>query len=214
MARAARIFLPGWGAPGALYSPGLPEGWIALEPPGFGASRGSFEHCRRWLTGELARGESPVVLAGHSMGAALAIAAASELPSSVAGLLLVAPAGLPLTKPILESLREFRRQLARRRYPPRHAAAGIVRALRAPRSAFRLAQGVRALDLSADMERVRAHRIPVTVVGCVTDTLVTARLCREAAARMGAAYRELDLPGGHMWMLDSWRTLRRELAAF
>jgi len=210
-ASSHKFFIPGWGAPACLYDPGLPPEWKALEPPSFRASGGSFNACRDWFATEIARLDEPVVLAGHSMGAALAMAVAADVPDRVSGLLLIAPAGLPLTKPIRRSMASFASQLAHGRYPMTHAARAAARIASAPRSALKLAFRVRDLDLSPEMRRIRRQRIPVTVVGCLTDTLVTVPQCREAARLLGAAYRELDLPGGHMWMLDSWRTLRGEL---
>src|SRR5207253_362118 len=59
------LFLPGWGAPAALYEPGLPHAWRALEPPSFAASGGSLEAYRRWLGVELTNsGRS--LLGGHA----------------------------------------------------------------------------------------------------------------------------------------------------
>jgi surfactin synthase thioesterase subunit len=48
---------------------------------------------------------------------------------------------------------------------------------------------------------VRAAEIPTTVIGCVSDTLVTTDRTRTLAEALGARYDELDLDGGHMWML-------------
>jgi pimeloyl-ACP methyl ester carboxylesterase len=207
------LFLPGWGAPGALYAAGLPAGWRALEPPRLGRAEPTFEAYLAWLLAELDAQAQPVAVAGHSMGGALALAAAARAPDRVRRLVLVSPAGLPLLKPIGRSLADFALQLARRRYPARQAAPAIVAACRAPRAAWRLADSVRRLDLSAEMRRVRAAAIETTVVGCTTDTLVTASHCRRAAALLGARYRELQLAGGHMWMLDAWPRLVAELAA-
>ena len=39
------------------------------------------------------------------------------------------------------------------------------------------------------------------MIGCATDTLTTAAHCRRVATLAGADYRELELTGGHMWML-------------
>lgn len=196
----SRLFLPGWGAPAALYTPGLPTSWDVLEPPSFAASRGSLAPYRRWLELELhGRGRSS--LAGHSMGGALAIMAAAEYPELVERLVLIAPAGLPLDKPIRQSVREFVRQVASGNYPRRLALAALLALARAPRSAYALAKHVRALDLRRECARVRAAGIPTTVVGCVTDTLVTTDRTRVLAAALGARYEELDLRGGHMWML-------------
>jgi pimeloyl-ACP methyl ester carboxylesterase len=153
-----------------------------------------------------------VTLAGHSMGGALALAAAARRPACVRRLVLVSPAGLPIVKPIRRSLADFTLQLAQRRYPAAQAAPAVAAALRAPGAAWRLARSIRTLDLNAEMRRVRASGIDTTVVACTTDTLVTAAHCRLAAALLGARYRELPLDGGHMWMLRAWPRLAAELA--
>ncbi len=196
----SRLFLPGWGAPASLYAPGLPASWDVLELPSFAASGGSFGAYRTWLDRELDnRGRS--TLAGHSMGGALAILAAANSPQLVERLVLIGPAGLPLDKPIRESLRDFLRQLALGDYPRRAGAAALLALAQAPRSAFALAERVRALDLRRECARIRASGIPATLVGCVSDTLVTTDRSRALAEALGARYVELDLRGGHMWML-------------
>jgi pimeloyl-ACP methyl ester carboxylesterase len=196
----SRLFLPGWGAPAALYAPSLPASWQALEPPSFAASGGSLAGYLRWLDLELrSRGRSQ--LAGHSMGAALAILAAAESPELVERLVLIAPAGLPLEKPILQSARDFVRQLTAGTYPRRLVGTGMLAVARAPRAALSVARHVRALDLRRECARVRSLGIPVTVVGCISDTLVTTAHARTLAELLGARYDELDLRGGHMWML-------------
>jgi|SRR5579872_4218872 len=197
----SRLFLPGWGASASLYEASLPSSWLALEPPSFAASRGSFAEYRNWLRLELnSRGRSR--LAGHSMGAALAILAAADDPELVEELVLISPAGLPLEKPIRKSLDDFLRQLLRGRYPRGLAASAALAVVRAPRAALRLALHVRDLDLRRECERIRESGIPVTVVGCISDTLVTASHARTLADALGARYEELDVRGGHMWMLD------------
>jgi pimeloyl-ACP methyl ester carboxylesterase len=202
------LFLPGWGASPELYTPGLPVGWDVLEPPSFARSGGSFASYRRWFELEL-RGRGRSSLAGHSMGGALAILAAAEMPELVERLVLIAPAGLPLEKPIRHSLREFLGQIVRGDYPRPLAFTGLLGLARAPHAALLLAQQVRALDLRRECARVRAARIPTTVIGCVTDTLVTTDRARSLAGALGARYEELDLRGGHMWMLSD----RSRLAA-
>ena len=205
------LFLPGWGAPVALYEPALPGDWRGLEPPSFAASGGSLAAYRRWLGLELFRaGRSP--LAGHSMGAALAILAAAESPELVERLVLVAPAGVPLQKPISASLFEFLGQCARGTYPRVIAARAFAAVARAPRAALTLANEVRGLDLSRECARVRAAGIPALVVGCSSDTLVTGAHARELACALGAEYSELSLAGGHMWMLHAHDQLARVLS--
>jgi pimeloyl-ACP methyl ester carboxylesterase len=211
MLAAARLFVPGWGAGPELYERGLPSGWVALEPLTFRRGQGSFDRYRRWLADEVRERGTPVILGGHSMGAALSVAVAAEIPEHVGGLLLLSPAGLPLTKPMRLSLADFYGQVRDGKYPMRWALRRIGGVVGAPRSALELAWKVRALDLSAEMQRVRDHRIRTTVISCVTDTLVSIRHCRETARLLGAEYRELNLPGGHMWMLGASSILRREL---
>jgi pimeloyl-ACP methyl ester carboxylesterase len=208
----SRLFLPGWGAPASLYAPALPASWDVLEPPGFAASGGSLGPYRRWLELEL-RGRGRSSLAGHSMGGALAILAAAENPQLVERLVLIAPAGLPLDKPIRQSLRDFLRQLASGDYPRGTALTALVALARAPRSALALARHVRDLDLRRECGRVRAAGIPTSVLGCVTDTLVTTDRARALAAALGARYEELDLRGGHMWMLADHARLAAAVSA-
>ena len=198
-----RLFLPGFGAPAGLYGPALGGGWTTLEPPSFRSARGALRSYRAWLGQELDRCSDPVWLAGHSMGGALAVLAAAEQPERIARLTLISPAGLPLDKPMTASLAEFGRQLAAGGYSRADALSAIGRALAAPCLALRLAREVRALDLSLEMARVRRCGVPVEVVGCATDTLVTPSHCRRQAQLLGARYRGLSLPGGHMWMLAS-----------
>src|SRR5262245_2779174 len=134
------------------------------------------------------------------MGAALAILAAHRDPARVASLLLVAPAGLPLTKPFAASARDFARQLLRGGYPA-DVRRSLAEAAAAPRSALRLAHAVRSLDLAPELDALRAHGVRSRVVACSTDTLTTAAHCRRIARLAGADFRVLPLGGGHMWML-------------
>lgn len=208
---AASLFLPGFAAPAALYRRGLPSGWRALDPPGFRAAP-DLRSRVRWLLDEVAAAPGSVVLGGHSAGAALAVLAAAATPERVERLVLVSPAGRPLAKPLRASASDFVRQLAAGAYPLAPLAQGALELVRAPRAALRLAHVLHDLDLSDDMRRVRAAGVPVTVIGCSTDTLVTGEHCRQAAHLLGARYRELTVAGGHMWMLGAWALLAAELA--
>ena len=210
-AATPRLFLPGFAAPARLYRPGLPCDWETIDPPRFrhAPDRASLQ---RWLLDEIDARGGRAVLAGHSMGAALALLAAAASPERVARLVLASPAGLPLTKPMLASARDFARQFTAGLYPLRDVAGAALEAARAPRSALRLARAVRDLDLTEEMGRVRAAGIPTTVMGCASDTLVTPAHCRRAARLLGVPYRDVCLTGGHMWMLGAWTLLAAELA--
>jgi len=196
-----KLLLPGFGAPARLYRRLLVPGWTVLEPPSFRSAGAGLRSYRAWLEEELRRRGDPVWLAGHSMGGALAVLAAADDPGRIAGLTLISPAGLPLRKPVAASAADLVRQVAGGRYRAGDAAWALAQVLAAPRAAFALAREVRALDLSAEMERIRRSGLPVEVVSCSTDTLVTPSQCRRQAALLGARHRQLLLPGGHMWML-------------
>lgn len=188
----ASLFLPGWGAPPSLYS--VPDGWKVLDPP----PADSVEKRLRWLRNELALWDEPVTLGGHSLGAAVAVLAALEEPDRVERLFLLSPAGLPLTKPVRESLRDLAAQVRDRIYPAELAVRALVALAASPRSAARLAQSIRGLDLA---DQLASLKVRTDVVACRGDTLTPVDHCRRIADLARATYRELDVRGGHMWML-------------
>ena len=205
------LFVPGWGAPARLYVPGLPEEWNALELPSFRKTRGDLSAYRIWLVEEIAA-RRPVALAGHSMGAALSLLAAIDRPDLVERLILLSPAGLPLTKPIPSSLATWARQVVTGRFPLAQVGRSVVRAGLAPRSALRLGRFVHQLDLRPELEPFRANPVPSTVVGCTTDTMTPTPHCRELAELIGAEYREVDAPDGHIWPITHPELLRAVLS--
>jgi len=204
------LFLPGWGATAGLYAAGLPKGWQSLELPSFREGRGEFLVYRRWLEDELVRRGAPIALAGHSMGGVLALLAAIDRPKLVERLVLVSPAGLPLTKPMRESMATFVRQVVDGRYPLGHLRRVVARAALAPRTALRLARTVHELDVRPELERF--EQLHCSVVGCTTDTLTPPAHCRELAAALGAEYREVDAPDGHIWPVTQPQLLAAELS--
>jgi pimeloyl-ACP methyl ester carboxylesterase len=206
------LFVPGWGATAALYRPGLPEGWEALELPSYRSTGGELSAYRRWLGDEVARRPAPVTLAGHSLGGALAALVAADRPELVERVILLSPAGLPLSKPIRASLVTFARQVSRRVYPAREVVRMVGSSLMAPRSAMRSGRAAHDLDLTPELERIRASGVPCTVVACANDDLTTAAHCRQLAAGLGADYREIDAPGGHIWPIAAPEILARELS--
>lgn len=203
--------MPGWGATAGLYVAGLPEGWEALELPAFRTTRGELLAYRSWLGVEIMRRRTPVALAGHSMGGALALLAALDQPEMVEKLILMSPAGLPLNKPMWASMATFAGQVARGCYPVRELFRAVAGAATAPRAALQVARRVHDLDLTPELERIRMHRIPCTVVGCANDKLTTSAHCRRIATLLNATYRELDAAEGHIWMITEPKKLAEEL---
>lgn len=195
--------MPGFAVRGSLYRPGLPDGWLALSPPSLRATRGRFDAHRRWLLAEVEARGAPVILAGHSLGAALAICAAADRPELVERLILFSPAGVPLAKPMPESFLLLVRQALAGLYPPREIAAVVAGALRHPFATHRLARQAHDLDLSAEMAEAARAGVPAVVVGCRSDTLTTPDVCSRIARSLGGEYREVE-GGGHMWMLGDW----------
>jgi len=205
------LFVPGWGATAGLYAAGLPEGWEALELPAFRTTRGELTAYRRWLGAELTHRRTPVALAGHSMGGALALLAAVDQPELVEKLILLSPAGLPLRKPLWASTATFVRQAARGCYPAGELSRALLGTASAPRAALRAARSVHDLDLTPELERICAQGIPCTVIGCKSDTLTTSAHCRRLATLLNATYREVDAPEGHIWMIKEPKRLAGEL---
>jgi pimeloyl-ACP methyl ester carboxylesterase len=205
------LFVPGWGATAGLYRPGLPEGWVALELPSFRSTGGDFRAYGRWLVAEMARRPSPSPVAGHSMGGTLALLAAAEQPELVEQVIMLSPAGLPLTKPMRASIRTFARQVLRGCYPARELGRMSLGAAAAPRSALRLARTVHGLDLAPELERIRASGVRCTIVGCASDELTTGAHCRELATALGADYREVQAGDGHIWPITEPERVAEEL---
>jgi pimeloyl-ACP methyl ester carboxylesterase len=209
----SRLFVPGWGAPASLYRRGLPEGWEVLELPSFRETGGDFGRYRDWLRDEIAARPHPVTLAGHSMGGALGVLAAVDEPESIERLILVSPAGLPLAKPLRGSALTGLGQILRGCYPFAAFHQMAVNMVTAPRAALKLAREVHDLDLTPELEQLRALGVQCTVVGCSSDRLTTCAHCRQLADLVGADYRELEAPDGHIWVVTQPRRLERVLAS-
>ena len=205
------LFVPGWGAPASLYRAGLPDGWEVLELPWFRQTRGTLDRSFECVKEAVARRGRPVVLAGHSMGGALALLAAAELPQLVEQVVLVSPAGLPLDRPLHSSALTFLDQLRRGSYPLAALRRMAINTVSGPWSALKLARAVHGLDLTTVLQELRARGVPCTVIASDGDQLVTCRHCRELARLLAAKYRELHAPNGHIWPITQPERLAREL---
>ena len=188
----------------------MPGGWTALQPPPFPSADGLLVYVE-WLGEELAARPGKVTLAGHSMGGALCTLAAGLWPERIRRIVLIGPAGLPLSKPMYRSAAYFVAQVAARRFSLSETIGSLRSVGAAPASALRLAIALRSLDLSTQMRELRAAGTSATVIGCTTDTLVTPRQTRRSAELLGARYREIPVEGGHMWMFGCWDRFQHEL---
>jgi pimeloyl-ACP methyl ester carboxylesterase len=206
------LFVPGWGARASLYHDALPPDWEVLQPPSFRATRGRIEATFDWFRGELVARPEPIVLGGHSFGAALSVIATARGWSKVDRLVLVSPAGLPLSKPMHRAGLEFLRQFVTGVYPVRAGLESALGALVAPAAALGHARSVYRLDLRTELVAIRERGIPVSVVTANGDTMTTVESCREIARLAGGSCDVLDVPGGHVWFLRDAPQLRRRLA--
>ena len=207
------LFVPGWGAPSSLYRRGLPPGWEVVEPPSFRQTGGDLDRYPEWLGAELAARGEPVMLAGHSMGGALSVLAALEQPHLVERLILFSPAGLPLRRPIPAIALTGLRQVLRGCYPAAAVRQMFLRKVAAPGATLRLARRVHQLDLTPELELLRAQGIPCTIVACAGDRLATPTHCRRYAELLAADYRELEAPDGHIWLITRPERLEHELTS-
>jgi pimeloyl-ACP methyl ester carboxylesterase len=206
------LFVPGWGAHAGIYRGAVPAGWEILDPPTFAASGATVAAYRWWIIERCRSLREPFTLAGHSFGAALAVHAALADGVQVERLVLVSPSALPLEKPVPLMLWDFSRRVAAGWLSPREAAQAARQVVFHPLLARRLGMEVRALDLSDELKRLRDHRLPCTVIAASTDTLTPPSLCRQIAELCGGEYRELDVPGGHLWFLRARELLAGELS--
>ena len=205
------LFVPGWGAQASLYHGVVPPGWEVLQPPSFRQAGGELATYRDWLRAELDRRDGPFTLAGHSFGAALVVLAAGHAWGPVERLVLVSPAGLPLSKPMPLAGLAFVRQFLAGVYPVRPALESAVGAAVAPRAAVGLAREVYRLELRDELEEIRRRGIPTVVLSATSDTLTTCEQCREIARLAGGECHELDVRGGHVWFLAAPEEFRRHL---
>jgi pimeloyl-ACP methyl ester carboxylesterase len=208
-----KIFLPGYLGRARSYEPGLPEGWVALQAPLEVRARGSLAAYRKWLVAHIRAAPGEIVLGGHSLGAGLAVLAAAEVPERIAGLVLVAPSGLPIRKPVQRIVHDFLAQLMAGRFRATDVLLPATDIARSPRAAVWIAGALRRLDISEQLRILRDAGVPATVIACATDTLTTPQSSRRIAHLLGAEYRELRLDGGHVWMFGRWNLLAEELKA-
>ncbi|HEX9052094.1 MAG TPA: alpha/beta hydrolase, partial [Anaeromyxobacter sp.] len=201
---------------------------LALDLPGHGAAPGppGASIVERAAAVEAlldAEGIAAAVVAGHSMGGAVALTLALERPARVAGLVLVAtgarlrvaPDALALSASP-EGLALAAGAMADRSCGP--GASDETRAARA-REIAATPPGLLHADLSACdafdvMARLGELRVPALVVCGTEDRLTPPRYAAFLAERIAGA-RLVQVPGaGHLVMLEAPRAVAGAIAAF
>ncbi|MET9505823.1 alpha/beta hydrolase [Streptomyces sp. NPDC006622] len=196
------VLVPGLGAPGYLLRSldhCARRGPVRLlDVPGFGDPSGPA--CRetlgaladtvaRWLA---AVPREPVVLAGHSTGAQVALHASVRVPERVRALVLLGPTFPPDLRRVRPLVSAFVRTAVRE--SPSVVPAVLPSYLKAgPR---RLANCVRSAQADAPEDVLPAVTCPVTVVAGHDDALCPAEWVRLLACRTGRG-RALVVPGAH-----------------
>ena len=158
----------------------------------------------------------PVLLAGHSFGGGVAIVVAHDEPHRLDGLVLLNAVGGAAwvrdgaqVRPMAERpLWDWGVHLARDFRTPRHVTRVlpvvmsqiVPNLLTAPRALVRSARLVCQADLTAELEVVRRHRLPVVAVWARGDGVITEESFRGLCAALGDAV-VMTVSGGHNWLL-------------
>ncbi len=230
------VNIHGYFAAGGMYwreSGRLAEklGWRVVNPSlaGFGGSdplewhEVSMQALADQVASVLAHlGAGPVVLLGHSMGAAVAIQYAHDHPDAALGVIYrdgvatpawknrrgVLPAALgrllpdmaPMADMVAAVLLDLPDLMVGRLHSTvRSVLPDVRRNLRTMAHTLPIATMLMASDLSRAVDAVAAHGIPILSEWGCFDRVTTAAAAAEFAGRTGTT--TLWVPGGHSWML-------------
>lgn len=210
-----------WDAPGYAGSSALPM----AEPT-------AADYAQRlwaWLDGLGCH--SPIVLAGHSLGALMAASAAALQPGRIARLVLLSPARGYAAAPAAERERRLNERLDNlRQLGPAGMAQARAAAMLAPgadpvliaqvrdtmaqinpagytQATHMLANG----DIGADLARFRAaSTAPISVACGSADAITPPKGCAAVAAQAGVALTDLG-PVGHICGLEAGAAVNRLL---
>jgi pimeloyl-ACP methyl ester carboxylesterase len=205
------VFVHGWGLAGRTYRAGLQRlverglrVWAPTLPPN---EAGGLAGYARWLDAFCAAVgiDEPVVLAGHSLGGAVAVQTAHDFSERVRGLVLVnAIGGATVPRPFWN----WGWRLPRELLPLRDATrviplvldAAISTVLRNPRAAWHAADCARVADLSPELAALEARGLPVVVLWSHDDALITRDAFDSMCAALGSPVT-LTVPGNHAWLI-------------
>jgi len=210
-------------------------GWNSLAPdlPGHGGSHGAAPASIAAAAGFVlrlldARGLGRVVLAGHSMGAAIALEAAALAPGRLAGLVLLgAAAALPVAPalraaaaadPALAAELMSRWAIGRARHLASPATPGVPLREATRRLLLNARPGVLAADLAACADwpgpRLEAPVPPALVLAGGADRMTPPRQGEALAAALPGAVVRLLPAAGHLMMLEDPEAVLAAVLAF
>lgn len=226
------VFLHGWGLSHRTYrralKPLVAGGLRVYAPalPGFGGTPAlprdefSLAGYSRWVAAfmrEVGLTE-PVTLVGHSFGGGVAIKAAHDWPELVGRLVLVNSIGGSTwiddgtqRRPMSErsvwdwglhlradtlSLRQLTHVV------PVIASDAVPNVLRQPRVVWRVGQLARTADLAAELEQLRARRLPVVILWGREDSVLPVATLDSLRVALGEPTVHL-LEGSHSWLLSN-----------
>jgi pimeloyl-ACP methyl ester carboxylesterase len=208
------VFLHGWGMSPRAYLPGLSSiaeragrEVLALSLPGFGGTD-PLPLARQGIAGMAAHlttaietlvHDGPVDLAGHSMGAGIALRIGATRPDLVRSLTLLCPVGGAGLGPApLHRLLGGVTLDGFHRWTPRALADLVPAVQRHPAAAVVAAVAAWRADLVHDVARVSDHRIRCVLSFADQDTVVVPG----DIPRLGSPYVRCEtVSGRHSWML-------------
>jgi pimeloyl-ACP methyl ester carboxylesterase len=219
------------------------HGWsvLAFDLPGHGRSAGPLlpdvEAMSAWVLHAIGAAQAaagapagPVVIAGHSSGALIALEAAGQAPEKVSGICLVS-AALPMTvsDALLEAARDDEARAmdminywshSRLNHRPGAPGPGFSVFMQNRRLMERQSRGTTLHDFHAcnayrrGFERAESLRCPVLVVQGSRDLMTPPRNAREMLKRMPQA-RVIEISGaGHALMTEAPERLLDELKSW
>lgn len=205
------LFLHGWGLSGRTYRAALKrliahglQVWAPTLPP---HEAGGLAGYAQWVDAFCAAVgiDEPVVLAGHSLGGAVAVQTAHDFAERVRGLVLVnAVGGAMVRRPFWD----WGLRLPRELLPLRDASRvlsfvlddAIPNLLRNPRAAWHAADTARDADLSRELATLEARGLPVVVLWSHDDALITRDSFDSMCSALGGPVT-LTVPGNHAWLI-------------
>ena len=212
--------------------PALPGRSYLVDLPGHGRSINVPVTGVETMAAEIAdalaaRAAGPPVLIGHSLGGGLAMLIARDRPDLVAGLFLIAPAGLGREVdrgflerlPACESEAEMKAELARLVADPRVLGREAVRyaldQLSRPGARVALADAARALEAGLPVLAEAARRIARTALPRQVIWGAADRIAPPDDAALAAFGSHEILPGiGHLPQIEAAKTVNAGLRRF